>query len=135
MRNPKQGAPRSARDVELSVADRLRVATRHLIGESPGRSPTIAEVCRTANVNRSNVYAHHRAVLDEILPTRRRLSKVEQAISGFPKSRELEKAARVEQYEAKYKALLIVCLELHAEIRSLRLRLDEQDAKTRRRTK
>lgn len=111
---------------ELSVEDRVRAVVYAKRHEDPAKRLSVSEVCREAGVNRANLYANHRELLDELLPRLRedaKQSKPELASPNVERNeRRLEKVNR---------ALLYLCLEMQLEVRSLRSRLPEKSRKKR----
>jgi AcrR family transcriptional regulator len=107
----------------LSVPERVRSALVLFQRES-GRRLSVNGVCRAAGVNRAGLYAHHPNLVEEIL-TLSRSTPIAPSVDRRRADREdLRKAAdRLKEIDARYRALLVVCIEQQAEISALQARL------------
>lgn len=114
---------------DLTISERVRAALLLFHEAGDIRRLSVSKVCRAAGVNRANLYANHRDLVEEILkysmdafsspnPTRKRKSR--QQVKTL--------AARLKDSEARYQALMIVCIEQQAEISTLRARLSTSPA-------
>lgn len=101
---------------ELSVEERIRAAVALAKKESPGKLPSISELCRMAGVNRGNAYLRYRYLFDEFCRTQK-VRRVNEAPSNSGSKRQ-------ESIELKNRALLYLCLELLAEVKGLRAEVD-----------
>lgn len=108
---------------QLSVVERVRAAISYLTNERGLGNVSVSDVCRAARVNRASLYAWHRDIVDEIR-TARKGTHLPRASRGKETQRNLDAAAKLRELDSKYRALLQLCLEQQAEIRSLRLQLD-----------
>lgn len=109
--------------MKLSVAERLRVAAAFHFAESPGVPLSIAKLCAAASVNRANAYQRHEELLRELTRTSKhnRGDRARQTSRNAAEQiKTLNEAYRKQTLE--YKALLNLCIEQMAEIRSLRLK-------------
>lgn len=105
----------------LSVAERVHAALIFMKDQGRNRV-SVVQVCNAAGVSRANLYANHRDLVSEIMafggatrPSR------ERALAAVPKSP--RNSTHVESLDAKYRALLLVCIEQQAEIAWLRAQL------------
>ena len=107
----------------LSVPERVRAVLTLFQLENGGRL-SVNGVCRAAGVNRAGLYAHHPNLVEEIL-TLSRSSPIAQSVARGRVCREdLTKTAdRLKELDARYRALLVVCIEQQAEIAALQARL------------
>lgn len=108
----------------LTVRERFEAAVHAYRQENPASQPPVALVCRLAGLNRANIYATHPDLVASL-----RASRLSQ-----PRPREVvpqdgQRVSSKVKDEGKYlKALLYLCLELRAEVESLRA-LRESDRK------
>lgn len=121
----------------LTVSERVRAAIL-LLKDSRAQQISVSEICRAAGVNRANLYARHRDLVDEILKCSRDSQATRDTVRrARRRQRSKDLAERLTESEVKYRALLIVCIEQQAEIVALRVRLDQslkENARTRSRT-
>jgi hypothetical protein len=104
----------------LSIENRVRAVVHAKRCEEPAKRLTVSEVCRDAGINRANLYANHRPLLDELFPyLRARETRLKHARTSTIERRKVPDLKEVNR------ALLYVCLELQMEVRSLRSRLAE----------
>ncbi|MDR7270121.1 AcrR family transcriptional regulator [Pelomonas saccharophila] len=83
------------------------------------RRPSVSAVCAAAGVNRSNLYAHHRGLVEKI----RGGAGGKRAAIASPdglKDRNEALSLQLRKSAEQYKALLLVCVEQQAEIQTLR---------------
>lgn len=102
---------------KLSVEERVRAIVHAKRQEDPAAKISVSELCRLAGVNRSGLYAHHRSLLDELLPKNVAPTSTKEGAMAS------ERVDQTKDIKAANKALLYVCLELQMEIRSLRAKL------------
>jgi hypothetical protein len=108
----------------LSVAERLRSAAAFHYAEYPGVRLTVSKLCLDAGVNRGNAYVKHSELLREL--TRSSLPKVNKKNSQERKDIDVQLnqlRAKYKKIDREYKALLNLCIEQMAEIRSLRIKI------------
>ncbi|MCW5297287.1 hypothetical protein DXT88_03780 [Herbaspirillum lusitanum] len=106
----------------LTVTEKFRAAVRIRMSEQGLHSLSIAEVCRTAGINRANLYSSHPELISEL----------RQAIGRNAEAKERKKKVhgnddvtqKLKETEEKYQALLGVCIELNAEVIALRKKLE-----------
>lgn len=103
----------------LSVEERVRVQLDAHKLENPGQSLSVAELCRRANVSKSNLYEAHPALVKEIRGNRPAPRKRATAVAKANDARDA-----VPRLQLRNRALLLMCLELQQELRLLRARLD-----------
>ncbi|WP_124533045.1 hypothetical protein [Burkholderia cepacia] len=89
---------------------------------------SVSSVCRAGGINRASLYAHHRNLVEEIL-TRSRGSKVTRPGRPGAAERLEELTERVKASEARYQALLVICIEQQAQIAALRLQIETKRSK------
>lgn len=108
--------PRQGEAAALTVRERFEAALHAYRHEHPTGQPTIALICRLAGLNRANVYASHPDLIAAV-----RVGRVPTAThrNQLPKSSPATAAENAEDAKRR-KALLYVCLELRAEVESLR---------------
>lgn len=109
---------------ELSVEDRVRAVVHAKRHEDPLKRLSVCEICREAGVNRANLYANHRDLLDELLPQLREHARESKRSTRPPNVERNEPPL-----EEVNRALLYLCLEMQLEIRSLRSRLPKKSQK------
>jgi AcrR family transcriptional regulator len=123
---------------QLSVVERVRAAISYLTSEHGLGNVSVSDVCKVARVNRASLYEWHRDIVDEIQRARAR-ARPSRVSTGGETRKNSDSAAKLRQLDAKYRALLLLCLEQQAEIRSLHLQLssstDEAGRPRRGRTK
>jgi hypothetical protein len=86
--------------------------------ENPGQSLSVAELCRRAQVSKSNLYEAHPALVKEIRGNRGAAKK---PASAAAKAKDpVDAVARLQK---RNHALLYLCFELQQELRMLRARL------------
>jgi len=108
----------------LSVTERLRAAAAFHFAESPGFPLSVSKLCATANVNRANAYERHRELVREL--TQRHNAQDGKRKTSISKDAEEQRVRRETAFRIQaleYKALLNLCIEQMAEIRSLRLKV------------
>ncbi|WP_146606243.1 MULTISPECIES: hypothetical protein [Burkholderia] len=112
------------RTSDLTVSERVRAALLLFEGAGASQKLSVSRICRAAGVNRANLYANHRDLVEEILRSSLDASAAPDA-THKKKRRQQSKilAARLKDVETKYHALMIVCIEQQAEISALRVRL------------
>ncbi|WP_155769787.1 hypothetical protein [Burkholderia vietnamiensis] len=75
-------------------------------------------------MNRANLYANHRDLVEEILKHSMGASATPDMMHEKRRKQQLKTlASRLKESEARYHALMIVCIEQQAEISALRARL------------
>jgi len=104
----------SKRDTDLNPRERVEAALKLHQMESPGTSLSVAKVCAQASVSRANLYAHHPDLVKKILGLGKAAAKRAKPSTTLV---DLKKSLAAERRKAK--ALLLVCLELQAEVRRL----------------
>ncbi len=86
--------------------------------ERPHDPLSVAEVCRQSGVNRSNLYATHPDLVASIL--RRPINANGETTDSRTQRPPALSNVRSKNFSLREKALLYLCLELQAEIESLR---------------
>jgi hypothetical protein len=109
----------------LSVEDRVWAAVKVLKLGAPARKPSISEVCRAAGVNRANLYANHPQIVTALKKTTVKSGKSTKTDDLRKDAQELRTQRNALQNQ--YKALLLLCLEQQAEIKSLQSRVASND--------
>jgi len=111
----------------LTVHEKVEAALSFLKSESPFLSPSVAAVCKAAGVNRGSLYANHPALIEKIegRPIKKKEAAERDKKVEAKESRK-SPADRLKESEARYKALLLLCLEQQAEIRTLKKLLTEE---------
>jgi len=122
----------SNKAVGLTVPERVLAAISLFEQEAGHRRLSVAAICRAAGVSRASLYVNHRDLVAQI--SRRAHDSIDRA--GCKESerkwrRLSELQMRRRESEARYQALLIVCIEQQAEIASLRVRLAASTKDTR----
>ncbi|HDR9163797.1 TPA: hypothetical protein QDB28_004203 [Burkholderia vietnamiensis] len=112
----------STRSDQLSIPERVEAAIKLLESNGINVAISVSSVCRASGINRANLYAHHRNLVEEILK-RSRSSKAVQPSLPPVAERVQELVERVKVSEARYQALVLVCIEQQAEIAALRLQI------------
>ncbi|WP_175051952.1 TetR family transcriptional regulator [Paraburkholderia sediminicola] len=116
----------------LNVRERVQAAILFLRENNGLKAVTVSAVCRAAGVSRASLYQHHRDIVDEISQSARtapaesasetggsrRVKGIDQHVS--------ELQHRLRESEARYRAVLYVCLEQQAELVALRQELESQ---------
>lgn len=111
----------------LNVVERVNAALQMQRHESASQRISVSEICRLAGVSRANLYASHPEIVAEILghPVGERSVQPSRKTANAT----LSHAASVSASERE-KALLYLCLELQAEVQSLRaLRIASKDSR------
>lgn len=115
---------------ESEVEVRLRAAFLAHAAENPAIPISISELCRKAGVNRSNVYANYPGLVKEFGRKNDRSAKAHTKLKSL--GERLEDALRERNsIEKRYNSLLLVCIELEAEVRHLRNAIDVHKRPTR----
>jgi hypothetical protein len=92
-----------------SVEDRMRAAMALHLQENPAIAPSISKLCKQAGVNRSSLYQHHKPIIEEIHSYSKKKTPKQECLN--------KEAPRIQKDLAlRNKALLYICLELHAEL-------------------
>ena len=109
---------------QLTIPEKVRAAVKLLKPTVARGKLSISAVCRAAGVSRASLYEHHRDLVNEILERPRGKSRdaLQAQSSAAARVRELSKALK--ESEAKYQAVVAVCIELTAELRALRLQFE-----------
>ena len=120
-------------DDRRSVRERVEDALEVLARDDPHLPIKIEALCKAANVNRSNLYANHRDLVERAL--RRNIRPPEPLARDRQKS---ERSSAIEQacqkimdLEQRYRALLMICVEQQEEIRQLRYKNAEATSRKR----
>lgn len=116
----------------LNVRERVQAAILFLRENNGPKAITVSAVCRAANVSRASLYQHHRDIVDEISQSTRPALAASASKTGSSRRvkgtdqrvSELEHSLR--ESEAKYHAVLYICLEQQAELVALRRELEGQ---------
>lgn len=120
----------SLKSEELSARERIEVALDHLVREQSNKL-TITEVCRFAEVSRSNLYDHHPDLVERIRGYRRPATKKSKNDKPIDQLR-----AELKGLEARCEALTLVCLEqqliIESQAKSLKRAANTTSAKARR---
>jgi AcrR family transcriptional regulator len=116
--NPDEGTAE-----QLSVVERVRAAISYLTNERGLGNVSVSDVCKAARVNRASLYAWHRDIVDEIRRAKES-ARLSHQSRGEGAQGKRDAATKLKQLDSKYRALLLLCLEQQAEIRSLHLQLD-----------
>lgn len=109
----------------LSIALRVKAALHLLRASSPSVPVSVSAVCRSADVSRANLYANYPGLVAEIRQTKATDLASERA-EGNLQARLSDSIAARKVLQSKYDSLVMVCLELQAEIRKLRAANDSK---------
>lgn len=108
----------------LSVIERLRSAAAFHFAEYPGVTLSVSKLCSDAGVNRANAYARHSDLLRDLTRSSFRIKDEKIRKKQEDSDRRLNQLrSSNERLEREYKALLNLCIEQMAEIRSLRIKI------------
>lgn len=116
----------------LNVRERVQAAILFLRENNGLKAVTVSAVCRAAGVSRANLYQHHRDIVDEISQSARTAPAESASKNGGARRVKgtdqdvSELQHRLRESEAKYRAVLYVCLEQQAELVALRQELESQ---------
>lgn len=114
----------------LPVNVRLRSAADFHYAEYPGVPLSISKLCVDAGVNRANAYARHSELLKELIRSNIREGEVEDHKKDIScKVRLNQLIEKNKKLNREYKALLNLCIEQMAEIRSLRIKIADMKNK------
>lgn len=113
-----------------SVKHRLASALALLQAENRLETASVSEICRLANVNRSNVYASHRQMLLDAkgAQTAKSLSSAKRDKSKSGKGNEV-----IAELECQVMALRYICFELTLELEAERKKSTELANEVRKR--
>lgn len=101
----------------LTVRDRFEAAVHAYRQDYPTSQPSIALICRLAGLSRANIYATYPDLVASVHSSRMRTQRAEE----LPvRDRRCGACAAKDEENKRLKALLYVCLELRAEVESLR---------------
>lgn len=107
----------SKRVSDLGPRERVEAALKLHQMEFPGTSLSVAKVCVQASVSRANLYEHHPDLVRKILGLGKAATKRAKPAATLV---DLKKSLAAEKRRTK--ALLLVCVELQAEVRRLQAR-------------
>lgn len=100
---------------DSSVRKRLERVISSLKASHDSHLISISELCRLARVSRSNVYAHHRDIVEMLRPMR--------DVGSINKKKDIDAQCNVddvEQLKKRIAALQLICVELYDELRIAR---------------
>lgn len=107
----------SKQDGNLSPRERVEAALKLHQMESPGTPTSVSRICTQASVSRANLYEHHPDLVRRILGA---ADVAKRHATKTTSVAELKKRLAAEKRRTS--ALLLVCVELQAEVQRLRAR-------------
>ncbi|MNI03676.1 hypothetical protein D3C73_565790 [compost metagenome] len=104
-----------------SIVTKVRAAILAHVSSSPLLPISVSAICLNAGVNRANLYSHHKDLVHEILS----IGVARRTDKSYRENKKdmLCIIQERDEISSRYNALLIVCLELQAEIKMLRAEL------------
>jgi hypothetical protein len=102
---------------KLTPRERVEAALALHHIESPGTPLSVSKICAEASVSRANLYTHHPDLVKKILGSAKTVGK-----RAPPTTTVADLKVRLAAEKKRANALLLVCVELQAEVRRLRAR-------------